>query len=97
MFKREADASVARRTRMVIFNIAVSALVIEARHIPNLPGRKSLKFQGGPREVENVEVEKVEGVKIAEFVSEGYRWDERRTTSEAANAIPKMRADHPIN
>jgi len=65
--------------------------------MPNLPGRKSLKFQEGPQEVENVEVEKVERVEIVEVVDEGYRWDERRTASEAANAIPKMPADHPIN
>lgn len=82
---------------MVIFNIGVSALAIEARPVPNLPGRKSLKFQGGPQEVENVEVEKVEGVEIVTVVGEGYRWDERRTASETANAIPKMRADHPTN
>jgi hypothetical protein len=55
---------------MVIFNIAVLTLVIEARPIPNLPGRKSLKFQGGPQEVENVEVEKVERVKIVEVLAE---------------------------
>jgi hypothetical protein len=54
---------------MVIFNIAVLALVIEARPIPNLPGRKSLKFQGGPQEVENVGVEKVERVKIVELLA----------------------------
>jgi hypothetical protein len=58
---------------MVIFNIGVSALAIEARPMPNLPGRKSLKFQEGPQEVENVKVEEVERVEIVEVV--GYRWD----------------------
>jgi len=41
--------------------------------MPNLPGRKSLKFQEGPQEVENVKVEEVERVEIVEVV--GYRWD----------------------
>jgi hypothetical protein len=36
-------------------------------------------------------------VGIVEVVGEGHRQDEQLTTSEAANAIRKMRADHPIN